>query len=315
MTPVFEVLKPGLLTTVQDLGRTGGQAHGIGVSGAMDAFALQVGNLLVGNARGDAALEVAMGGLRVRCLEDRLVAVCGADPGALADGRPVPAWKSVRVRKGQEIVFSFPRAGVWSYLAVEGGIAVEAVLGSKSTDSRAGLGGFKGRALAAGDAVEAGAPAGAGEGRALAAANVPDYASPATVGVIPGPQEEMFPEDAVRAFFSNPYEVTSQSDRMGYRLRGPALRPRDRADILSEAVAFGSIQVPADGQPIVLMADRQTTGGYAKIATVISTDLPRVAQVRPGGKLAFRAVELGWAQDRAAERERFLEAFRAGVSP
>lgn len=315
MTAVFEVLKPGFLSTVQDLGRAGYQRYGVVGGGAMDPFALQVGNLLVGNGRGDAALEVGMGGLVLRCLEDWVVALSGADPGAKVDGRPAPAWKSLRIRKGEELALSVPSSGFWTYLALAGGIEADPVMGSRSTYLRAKLGGLGGRALARGDVLAAGFPRGAAEGRSLSPSQVPEYPSPAVARVIPGPQEDMFTEEAVRTFYGGVYEVTSESDRMGYRLKGPAIRHRSGADILSEAIAPGTVQVPPDGRPIVLLADRQTTGGYAKIATAITSDLGVVAQVRPGGKLSFRAVGLEEAQDLASEREALLEMLQAGCAP
>ena len=308
MTPVFEVLRPGVLSTLQDLGRPAGQAFGFGVAGAMDAFSLRVANLLAGNASGAAALETGLGGLVLRVLEDRIVAVCGANLGA-----NVPLWKSVRIRKGQQLAFAASAGGVWAYVAVEGGFAAETFLGSASTDRRAVRGGFEGRALAKGDILRALDPKGhAREGRGLIYSEIPSYPARVDARVILGPQEEMFREEAVRAFLSSPYDVTSRSDRMGYHLKGPALTLRESAELLSEAVAFGSIQVPADGQPIILLADRQATGGYAKIATVIGADHSKVVQTRPGGAIRFRAVEIEEAQESAARLERLLSTLEAG---
>lgn len=305
MTPVFDVIQPGVLCTVQDLGRTGWQRHGVGTAGAMDRFALQVANLLVGNPRGEAALEIGMGGLRLRCLEDWTVAVCGADLGA-----GIPLWKSLRVRKGEELFFRSAVRGVWAYLALAGGLAADRVLGSRSTDLRAGLGGTS---AVKGDVLRAGAPGPATrDGRSILPSEVPTYAEPAIVRVVPGPQEELFSGEMLKSFLSAPFEVTPQSNRMGYRLAGPALRSLAAADLLSEAVATGSIQVPPDGQPIVLMADRQTTGGYPKIATVISADLPAMAQARIGTKVSFRSVTVDEAQDLAVDLENTLSTFQTG---
>ncbi|HEX7902088.1 MAG TPA: biotin-dependent carboxyltransferase family protein [Planctomycetota bacterium] len=300
----FEVLRPGVLSTLQDLGRPAGQALGFGVAGAMDAFALRVANLLAGNAPGAAALETGLGGLVLRALEDRIVAVCGADLGA-----NVPLWKSARVRAGQELAFPKSTSGVWAYLAVEGGFEADLFLGSASTDPRARRGGFGGRALAKGDVLRARPSKGAREGRGLTDAVIPAYRAKVDVRVILGPQE--FSDEAVRTFLSSDYAVTSGSDRMGYRLQGAALATGP-AETLSEAVAFGSIQVPADGQPIVLLADRQATGGYAKIATVISADLSKVAQTRPGGSIRFRAVDLEEAQESAVRLEHLLSTVETG---
>lgn len=304
MTPVFEVLQPGVLSTIQDLGRTGHQRHGVGTAGAMDRFALQVGNLLVGNPRGEAALEIALGGLRLRCLEDRIIAVSGADLGA-----GLPRWKSLRVRKGEELFFPSAVRGAWAYLSVAGGLTAETLLGSRSTCLR-GLGG---RPLAKGDLLHAGAPrSSARDGRSLVPGEIPEYPENVAVRVVLGPQEEMFREESLKDFLSSSFQVTPQSNRMGYRLAGPALRHRGSADVLSEAVATGSIQVPSDGQPIVLMADRQTTGGYAKIATVISADLPAMAQARIGAKVSFRSVSVDEAQDLAVGVEKTLSTLQSG---
>jgi antagonist of KipI len=296
MRPAFEVLKPGVLATIQDLGRGGFQKQGVGTAGAMDAFALQAANLLVGNARGEAGLEVGLGGLRLRSLDDQIAALTGAG---------FAAWKSVRVRKGEELDFKPAERGVWSYLAVAGGFEAERVMGSRSTDLRARIG----KPLAKGDVLLSGPsrPA-ARDGRALVASALPDYPEAVTVRVVPGPEE--FPEDVLGAFLSEPFEVTAQSNRMGYRLRGPALR--SSGDLLSEGVAWGTVQVPQDGQPIVLMADRQTTGGYARIATVISADLAALAQSRPGSKVSFRSVPIEEAQDAAVELEKALATLQSG---
>ena len=304
MTPVFEVLQPGVLSTIQDLGRTGWQRHGVGTAGAMDRFALQVGNLLVGNPRGEAALETGLGGLRLRCLEDWIVAVSGADLGA-----GIPRWKSIRLRKGEELFFKSALRGAWAYLTLAGGVAAETVLGSKSTCLR-GLGG---RPLAKGDLLRAGPPrSSARDGRGLVPSEIPDYPESVVVRVVSGPQEEMFQEESLKEFLSAPFQVTPQSNRMGYRLAGPPLRHRGSPDALSEAVATGSIQVPADGQPIVLMADRQTTGGYAKIATVISADLPAMAQARIGAQVSFRSVGVDEAQELAVGIENTLSTLQTG---
>lgn len=308
MTPVFEVLQPGVLCTIQDLGRTGWQRHGIGTAGAMDRFALQVANLLAGNARGTAALEIGLGGLRLRCLEDWIVAVCGADLGV-----GVPLWKSFRVRKGEELHFKSAVRGAWAYLALAGGAAAERALGSRSTCLRATLGGWGGRAAVKGDLLRADPPRpSARDGRGLLPSEIPEYPDAVVLRVVPGPHEDLFPEETLQSFLTTPFDVSPQSNRMGYRLSGPALRHRGAADVLSEGVATGSIQVPADGQPIVLMADRQTTGGYATIATVISADLPAMAQARPRTKVSFRAVSVDEAQEAAIQAERTLSTLQSG---
>lgn len=307
MSDAFEVVKPGMLATVQDLGRWGLQHSGMVVSGAMDAYALQAGNLLVGNARGAAALEMTVRGPELLAKADAIVAVCGADLNAQLDGKPLPLWKSVPVRAGQSLSFGAAARGAWVYLCVAGGLDVPLVMGSRSTYLRAGVGGIEGRAIKAGDLLRVLAPNPmAREGRGLAPRDIPEYGTEAEVRAVAGPQDDAFTQEALEGFFSAPYLVTAQSDRMGYRLRGSALELRASAEILSEAVALGSIQVPPDGQPIALLADRQTTGGYAKIATAASADIHKLAQLVPGGRVNFRRVKIEEAQDLAEEREAFF---------
>lgn len=313
MSAAFEIVQPGMFATVQDLGRWGQQASGMVVSGAMDAYALQCGNALVGNPRNAAALEFAVRGPHVRVLRETVIAVCGADLNAMKNGRPLPRWKSVRVPAGSELSFGSPNAGVFAYLCVSGGIDVPALMESRSTYARAGIGGLEGRMLRAGDVLKAGTPGPfAREGRWVAPSDTPVYATTVEVRAVPGPQEELFPRESFEAFYTLPYARTAQSDRMGYRLSGETLHLRQEGGILSEAVAVGSVQVPPDGQPIVLMAERQTTGGYAKIATVISADIPRLAQLSAGGTVRFRYCTLEEAQEVAADRERFFIRLYAG---
>jgi antagonist of KipI len=328
MTETFEILRTGVLATVQDLGRWGYQRFGMPVSGAMDGFALRAANLLVGNAGGEAGVEVAMGGLALRAVRETVVAICGADLRARLDGGAAPMWKSFALRPGQELSWDRPAKGVWAYLAVAGGIDVPSVMGSKSTYLRAKVGGLEGRALAKGDVLCASPEKGDRHrfqtaksepvpffrGRGLSPTEIPEYSSRVTARVILGPQQDAFEDEAVRTLCSSEYEVTAQSDRMGYRLKGPPLRHRGSADILSDALTFGSIQVPSDGQPILLAADRQTTGGYAKIATVISADLSAVVQLGPGGKLRFAAIDVRHAQDLARRQEQLLARLEVACS-
>ncbi|MGI6126447.1 MAG: biotin-dependent carboxyltransferase family protein [Planifilum sp.] len=309
----MEVLQPGLLTTVQDLGRVGFQHTGMVAAGAMDAFSLQVANCLVGNRRGAAGLEMTMTGPELKALEDLVIALCGADLGATVDGVPLPMWKSVVLERGSILRFRGSRRGVRAYLAVAGGICGEDVMGSKSTYLRAGIGGMHGRPLRRGDILERGdGPVHLSRsGRRLSADRIPRWGKRAEVRVVLGPQEEAFTDEGIRTFLTGEYQVTPQSDRMGIRLQGPRIEHRETADILSDAVAMGAVQVPADGQPIVLMADRQTTGGYAKIANVISVDLPKVAQLPPGGTVSFRQIDLPSAQELVIRQESFLKRLEA----
>jgi antagonist of KipI len=293
----FFVADPGLLTTVQDSGRFGYQRVGIPPSGPMDRLAFAVANRLVGNPDGAAALEMTIKGPRLEARGDALVAVTGADMGFAVNGRAAPAWTAVRVRAGDVLGFQMARAGCRAYLAVAGGLDVPRVLGSRATYVRGRLGGLGGRALQKGDALPVGrAPVpGAREGRTVPATRRPAYPAEVECRVILGPQADRFTAEGIAAFLTGPYEVTPQADRMGYRLRGPVITHARGHDIVSDGIPLGGIQVPGEGQPIVLLVDRQTAGGYTKIATVISVDIGRIGQTRPGQRVRFRRVELAEA--------------------
>ena len=307
---VFEVLAPGLLTTVQDVGRPGYQRFGVPRGGALDAFALAAANALVGNPPDAAGLEVTLVGPVLRVAAEGLVACTGADLGFTIDGEPAALWQAHRVRPGQVLRFAGRRSGCRAYVAVAGGIAVPPVMGSRSTDIRARIGGVAGRALARGDHLPVGPlPA---DWRERAGLSLPPalrrHGLPQPARVVLGPQDDRFLPVAFERLLGAPYRVSAQSDRMGYRLTGPRLVHRDGADIVSEGNAPGSIQVPGNGQPIVLLADRQTTGGYAKIATVVSADLDFLAQAAPGDRITFRAVDVATAHRLRRERLEMLAA-------
>ncbi|WP_188623191.1 biotin-dependent carboxyltransferase family protein [Caldalkalibacillus thermarum] len=306
---MFEVIKPGLYTTVQDLGRAGFQQYGMVASGAMDPFAIQVANLLVGNRRNEAALEITLVGPELRLLNDVVLAICGADLSPSLDGHQVPLWKSFLAKAGQTLSFAAPKQGARAYLAASGGIDVPLVMGSKSTYTKGKVGGLKGRPLAKGDVINGGEAPQAKEklaGRGLVKSDIPVYHNNQRIRVILGPEQSAFTEESIETFLTKSYQITNQADRMGYRLAGPKLRHKSGADIISDAVALGTIQVPSSGEPIILMADRQTTGGYTRIANVISVDIPFIAQMRPGDKVRFQAVSVEEAHRLYRERERFL---------
>jgi biotin-dependent carboxylase-like uncharacterized protein len=285
---VIAVLRPGLLSTVQDAGRPGHRAFGMPVAGAMDRCALAVANLLAGNEPGAAAVELTLVGGQFAFERAALAAIAGADMRAALDGAPVAPWSSFRARAGSVLALGQAATGVRCYLAVRGGIDVPPVLGSRSTYARARVGGLGGRPLAAGDRL----PVGKGRGRApapraLAAREIPPCGGGARLRVLPGPQDDRFPPEAVEAFLSAAWKVTPQNDRMGYRLEGPRLAHLGGADILTDPLIPGAVQVPGSGQPIVLAVDCQTAGGYAKIATVIGPDLRLLAQARAGDEIRF----------------------------
>jgi biotin-dependent carboxylase-like uncharacterized protein len=305
------VVDGGLFTTVQDLGRRGYQRYGVPVSGAMDPFALRAANLLVGNTDDLACLEATVIGPEVVFDAAVRIAVTGGDLGPRLDGRPLRMWQSVEVPAGTCLSLSGRRQGLRAYLACAGGFDVPAVLGSLSTFTRSGIGGFEGRALRAGDEVRIGEPAASGAGRRrLLPGLVPGYGPERVVRVMVGPQADAFTDEGRATFLAAEYTVSAQSDRIGCRLQGPAIGHVAGADIVSDGTAFGAVQVSGDGQPIVLMADRGTTGGYTKIATVISADLMHVAQAAPGDRVRFRAVTF----DEALDALRGLEAALASIA-
>jgi biotin-dependent carboxylase-like uncharacterized protein len=298
VTPALAVLDPGLLTTVQDLGRPGHGRLGIPPSGPLDRPAFILANRLVGNPDGAAGLELTLKGPRLEARASCLVAVTGAEMGLTVNGAAAPAWTTVPLRPGDVLAFRMAAAGCRAYLAVAGGIDVPSVLGSRATYLRGRLGGLEGRALQKGDLLPVGAPASgeaASRGRHVPEARRPVYPAEVEARVILGPQADRFTPAGVAAFLGGSYTVTPQADRMGYRLEGPVIEHARGHDIVSDGIPLGGIQVPGEGQPIVLLVDRQTTGGYTKIATVISVDIARIGQTRPGQRVRFREVSLAEA--------------------
>ena len=309
---VLEVIQPGPFTTVQDLGRYRYQRFGVPVSGALDGFSHRVANWLVGNPAEAATLEMTFMGGRFRFLAPALVAVCGAEMAPRLDGESRPTWTSFQVQAGQVLSFSAARRGVRAYLALAGGILVPPVMGSRSTYVGGGLGGFKGRPLAAGDRLEAAETGTAPDGRSLPAELRPSLGGEITLRALPGPQDDFF-DQGLEIFFGSTYQVTPQSDRMGCRLEGPRVELKESMpqSIVSEPSVAGGVQVPPNGQPIILLVE-QTVGGYAKIATVVSADLDAVAQARPGDAVRFQRVELEQARRLYREyHERLQQARRA----
>ena len=284
----LEILSPGLMTTVQDDGRYGYQTYGVSPAGPMDARAFHLANLLAGNAQNTAALELCVTGPEIRVNKNTTVALCGADFGVKIDGVPVPSYAGVPVQKGQVISFTPAKRGRYGYLAFRGGIYVPEVMGSRATLMKNQLGGVSGRKLAAGDRLKL------GFGLLL---NGPERRLPAevpaakeetvTLRVVKGPQDDMFTKESLRYFFNHGAVVTDACDRQGARLQAKPLEFTGAKDIVSDGISFGAIQVPGDGQPILLLADRQTTGGYAKLGTVITADLGKAGQLQPGQQVRF----------------------------
>ncbi len=294
----LEVLAADGLVTVQDLGRRGWGRFGVPRSGPMDAFALRAANALAGNPPEAAALEIGLGDAAFRSTQDCLIAVTGAGYALSSYVWSFPLWVSLRVRGGWTIRLTKSDGGMWAYLAVAGGIETEPALGSRSTHLRGGLG----KRIEAGDRLPVGPTA--LDAQFLAARTLPEAFRPAytqspLIEVIPGPQTDRFTAEGMKIFLNGCYGLSPASDRMGYRLSGPPIEHSGSADLLSEGMAMGSIQVPASGQPIVMMADCPTTGGYPKIAGVVSADLPVLAQCVPGqAQIRFRATTVEAAQAR-----------------
>lgn len=311
----ISVLRAGLLTTVQDKGRFGYRKEGVIVGGAMDLFALRIANLLVGNEEGKAALEVTLMGPSILFETETLISICGGNLTPSVGGKELPLWRPVYIQAGQMLEFGACQSGARAYVAIAGGIEVPVVMQSRSTYLRAGLGGLEGRALKEGDKLYNGTltersaaymeymASNAGSQPFQAAdwyvgdRQFPAYAKNPVIRVLRGREFEWFTEESQETFFTAPFRVTSQSDRMGYRLKGTKLDLKAEKEVVSEAVTFGTIQVPAEGDPIILMADCQTVGGYPKIAQVVSMDLPVLAQVKPGTTVQFKEVSLQEAED------------------
>jgi antagonist of KipI len=309
--PLFKILKPGLQTTVQDSGRLGYQQYGISPSGVMDSYSMKLANILIGNPAGEAVLEAAIVGPSLEALNDVSIAICGGDLQPMVNGQEMQMWKSFVLKKGEALSFGKLKSGTRAYISFAGGINVPLVLGSKSTFINGKLGGFNGRALETGDILY-GHPA-VVKNKFLHPDLIPEFKKQLAVRVILGPHLEKFTKGTIEQFFSNGYMISAQSNRMGYRLNGPKLSHLGGADIISDAIPLGGIQVPANGQPIILMAERQTTGGYARIATVISVDISVLAQAQPGSVIRFKKVSIEEAQDLYNERSRLFKCLSLGA--
>jgi len=305
----------GPQSTVQDLGRRGSLRVGIPPSGPMDREAFLLANRLVGNADDAAGIECTLIGPRLQFPDERWVAITGAAMPATLNGQRVPRWGAFQVEAGDVLRLGAAETGVRAYVAISGGIDTPPVLGSRATYLRGGLGGWQGRALRKGDALPLG-PASGGGPAAVRERHIPDYGREPVVRVVLGPQDDRFMARGIETLFAAPYEMTQQSDRMGARLRGGRVEHARGHDIVSDGVPLGGIQVVGDGQPIVLMADRQSTGGYTKIGTVCSFDVGRVSQVKPGQRLSFQRVTVAESHDLLrALRAELDEAIHWEVTP
>jgi biotin-dependent carboxylase-like uncharacterized protein len=306
---LIEVRAPGLLTTVQDLGREGFGSMGVSASGAADPVALRIGNRLVGNAEGAAGLEMTLLGGTFGFPERAVIALSGSDFGATLDDQPVEMWKSVEIRQGQTLQLGATRTGARCYLCVRGGIDVKLFLGSASTHLLSGLGGFQGRALRVGDVLKIGTASGSFRTfrkRSVSARAVAQLAPRRLLRVTPGPQSAWFLQEVQEGFYAGTYRVTEESNRMGLRLQGAAIASTAGGEMTSEGVSLGAVQITAGGLPIILFVEQQTTGGYPKIANVISADLGSLGQLRPRDEIRFERVEMESARALFMEQEKLL---------
>ena len=297
---MLEVIKPGLLTTVQDQGRWGYQCYGVAVAGAMDTFALAAANLLVGNPEGAAGLEMTILGPTLRILREANFAIAGADLGPRLNGEPISNWTCHFAQPGAVLDFAGRKSGIRAYLAISGGVDVPRIMDSRATYLLGRFGGLAGRALKLRDRLPILLPAAEPRnfpGRIFPEEYRPPYRKNPTLRVVPGPFADFFSREAIQVFFSTEYTITPQSDRMGYRLQGKPLRREKAKELISCGLANGTIQVPPDGQPIILLADRQSIGGYPILATLILADLPLIAQCAPGDLLRFSPVSVDEARE------------------
>ena len=309
----FEVIEPGILTTIQDLGRYGFSQFGVPPSGALDTFSYRAGNLLVGNHQAEASLEITIMGLKLKALREVVIAITGGDLSPTLNGEPLEMWRTHLLVEGDIVSFAKVRTGCRAYLATSGGLIFPQVMGSRSTYLSGKFGGLDGRSLKRGDilyAPDMRSPL-SQLGFRFPGDWIPQFDKEALLRVIPGPQDRHFTEQGLETFSSSSYQVTPQCDRMGVRLEGPKIERRSDVEesIISEGLIAGTIQVPGDGKPIIILTEL-VTGGYTKIATVISTDLPKVAQLKPGDRVRFAPVSVEEAHQLLREQEERLLRFK-----
>ena len=308
------IVSGGALSTIQDMGRIGYQKMGMPAAGVMDNYAARCANILVGNPQSAALIEAALLGPEIKFLAKSLVAVTGADMDAAINGVKIKAWKSYLVNKDDILKLGGAKSGIRSYIALSGGINIAPVMGSYATYIKGGIGGMDGRPLKAGDELNL-KPAASQGIREMDDTDIPAYGDNIILRAVPGPFWEYFTEEGHELFFSQTYTVGARSDRMGIFLEGAPLSfKNETADILSSAILMGSIQITNDATPVILMADRQTTGGYAQIATVITPDLEKAAQAKPGAKINFQKVAVKEAQNIYTDYEKKIADIKAKLA-
>jgi biotin-dependent carboxylase-like uncharacterized protein len=308
----FEVIEPGILTTIQDLGRYGFSQFGVPPSGALDAFSMKISNLLVGNSEQDACLEITLVGLKMRALKEVVISTTGGDLSPTLNGEPLEMWRTHLLVQDDVIAFKKVSAGCRAYLSAGGGFLVSKMMGSSSTYLSGKFGGMEGRPLRRGDVLYTSNKSSLDTlGIRFPKDWVPPLEKEVFLRVIPGPQDHHFTEKGLQTLTSSSYEVTRQCDRMGVRLEGPGIERRPDVDesIISEGFISGAIQVPGDGKPIIVLTEL-VTGGYTKIATIISADLSRVAQLKPGDRVKFKLISVEDAHHLLEEQEKMLKEFK-----
>ena len=297
------ILNPGMLTSVQDLGRIGYQQFGVSVSGVMDPRSASIANILVGNDEGEAVLECTMMGPHIRFDAPNIIAITGGDLGATLDGQRIDTYRAIPVNAGQTLRFTMLRTGCRAFVAFAGGLDIPVVMGSRSTNMKAKIGGYQGRKLQKDDVIGL-------------RHTSPEFMPRAEykLRIVLGPQDDAFTERGITTFLSSVYTLTPEFDRMGCRLDGELIEHVKSGDIISDGIAFGAVQVPSAGKPIIMLADRQTTGGYAKIANVISADFRILAQLKAGDKVRFEKVSIAAAQEALLAQRATLNCLRSAMN-
>jgi len=301
----IKIIKAGMLTTIQDLGRYGLQRYGMAVSGAMDSYALRLGNCILGNPDNEAAIECTVLGPIIYFEQAQLICLTGADLSPKVDGQPLPMWQPVPIEAGSLLSFGRPNSGCRAYICFRGGLDIPEVLGSRSTYSKGQIGGWQGRALHEGDRIAFRHHYTGKDSLfhwSMDPGLYPDLTTE-VIRVLNGPQRDQFESDSLQNFFSDVFTISKNSDRMGYRLQSRPLQLKEKKELLSTAVTFGSIQVPPDGNAIILMADHPTTGGYPVIGQVATVDLPLLAQKGPEDSIRFERIDLDEAQNLLKQRQ------------
>lgn len=306
---IIEILDGGLLTTIQDTGRYGFQKFGIPVSGAMDIQSLKYANKLLDNPLNAACLEITIIGPKIEFLDDTFISITGANISPKLNDKPAEMWQSIKIKKGDILEFKELLDGMRAYIAFAGGIDVEKVMDSRSTYLQGSFGGFKGKKLDTGDIIKSFNKNNPNDMHLRKYPHL-EYGHEHEINIILGPQNDYFPAESISTLLNSEYKISLESDRMGYRLDGPPITHIDSPDIISDGTANGSIQIPGDGIPIILLADRGTTGGYTKIATVISSDLPKLGQALPGDILKFKVITIEEATKFIKSQDQALESYQ-----